>query len=91
MLVTLSHPNLPDIRAYLRRGRPVVPRHGVCRGIDAARAAQAAPALAPATVMEWGRQICRRAGLPAPRDALPVVYRDVKPSNIMLDLHGQIK
>jgi len=91
MLVTLSHPNLPDVRAYFTEGGRY---YLVMEYIDGStlfeQLQRAGGALPPTRVVDWGKQVC---------DVLtylhghvpPVVFRDIKPSNVMVDQHGQIK
>jgi tRNA A-37 threonylcarbamoyl transferase component Bud32 len=91
MLVTLSHPNLPDVRSYFTEGgrhylvMEYVEGHTLARLLE-----QAGGKLSMADVTDWGRQICDvLAYLHGRKPA--VIFRDLKPTNIMLDGHGRIK
>lgn len=87
-VAAVDHPALPeDVDAFLWRGDPVVCRQYI-RGIDLGSlvAGSAAPVQAAATV-------CAKAA-----DALATVleqtgqaHGDVKPSNLFLDLEGQVR
>ena len=91
MLVTLSHPNLPDLRSYFTEGgRQYLVMEYIEGTTLLAQLEQAKGALAPSLVAEWGRQICDVLSYLHGRTP-PVVFRDLKPSNIMLDRHGRIK
>lgn len=91
MLVSLSHPNLPDVRSYFAEdGRHYLVMEYIEGQTLLELLAQANGVLPPATVLEWGRQICEVLAYLHGRTP-PVIFRDLKPSNIMLDRHGRIK
>lgn len=91
MLVRLSHPNLPDVRSYFAEGgrhylvMEYIEGHTLLDLLH-----RAGGILPPATVLEWGRQICDVLAYLHGRTP-PVVFRDLKPANIMLDRYGRIK
>lgn len=91
MLVSLTHPNLPDVRSYFDEdGRHYLVMEYVEGHTLLDLLSRAGGVLPPATVAEWGRQICDVLEYLHGRTP-PVVFRDLKPSNIMLDRHGRIK
>jgi tRNA A-37 threonylcarbamoyl transferase component Bud32 len=91
MLVQLRHPNLPDVHSYFaENGRQYlvmeyVEGHTLLDVLN-----RAGGVLPPAVVLEWGRQICDVLAYLHSRNP-PVIFRDIKPSNIMLDGYGRIK
>ncbi|HXT36709.1 MAG TPA: serine/threonine-protein kinase [Chloroflexota bacterium] len=91
MLVTLSHPNLPDVRSHFAEdGRHYLVMEYVEGSTLARLLEQANGTLQPAVVLDWGRQICDVLTYLHGRTP-PVIFRDLKPTNIMLDRHGRIK
>ncbi len=91
MLVTLSHPNLPDVRSYFTEsGRHYLVMEYIEGSTLLNLLERANGMLQPSMVMEWGRQICDVLVYLHGRTP-PVVFRDLKPSNIMLDRYGRIK
>jgi tRNA A-37 threonylcarbamoyl transferase component Bud32 len=91
MLVTLSHPNLPDVRSYFAEdGRHYLVMEYVEGTTLLDQLRRANGVLLPATVMEWGRQVCDVLTYLHSRTP-PVVFRDLKPSNIMVDRYNRIK
>lgn len=91
MLVTLSHPNLPDVRSYFTEDDRHYLVMEYVEGSTLARLLeQAGGTLDPARVLDWGRQICDVLAYLHGRTP-PVIFRDLKPTNIMLDRHGRIK
>jgi tRNA A-37 threonylcarbamoyl transferase component Bud32 len=91
MLVTLSHPNLPDVRSYFTDGgRHYLVMEYVEGNTLARLLEQAGGSLRTQDVIDWGRQICDVLAYLHGRTP-PVIFRDLKPTNIMLDTHGRIK
>lgn len=91
MLVQLHHPNLPDVHSYFaEHGRQYLVMEYI-EGYTLLDLLQRAGGVLPPTmVLEWGRQICDVLAYLHSRIP-PVIFRDIKPSNIMLDKHGRVK
>ena len=91
MLVALSHPNLPDVRSYFTEGgRHYLVMEYVEGNTLARLLEQAGGTLRTQDVTDWGRQICDVLAYLHGRTP-PVIFRDLKPTNIMVDGHGRIK
>jgi serine/threonine-protein kinase len=91
MLVTLRHPNLPDVLSYFDEdGRHYLVMEYIEGHTLLDLLNRAGGTLPPAMVAEWGRQVCDVLEYLHQRTP-PVIFRDLKPSNIMLDRHGRIK
>lgn len=90
ILATLSHPAVPKIFDYFSEGNRSYLVMELIEGQDLETVLnQNLDFLPEQGVIEWALQIC---------DVLdylhsynpPIIYRDIKPSNIMLDSHGRI-
>ncbi len=91
MLVRLSHPNLPQIADYFAEGG----RHYlVMEYVDGetleAILGKTAGFLSEAQVLEWALQLCDVLTYLHGQNP-PVIFRDLKPDNIMLTPDGRIK
>lgn len=91
MLAKLSHPNLPAISDYFSEGGK---QYLVMEYVDGEtledKLARTQGFLDEASVVEWALQICDVLGyLHSQQPA--VIFRDLKPSNIMVDRTGRVK
>lgn len=91
VLAALSHPSIPQIVDYFAEGgRHYLVMEFVAGGDLQGRLDKLGPKarMAEGQVLHWARQILDvLAFLHAQKPA--IVYRDLKPSNIMIDLHGR--
>ena len=91
ILVRLSHPNLPQVSAFFaENGRSYlvmafVDGESLEKRLDAASAP-----LLESQVLDWSIQVCEVLTYLHSRPQ-PVIFRDIKPSNIMVGLDGRIK
>jgi serine/threonine protein kinase len=92
MLQRLQHPNLPRVWDRFSEGA----RHYLVMDfvdgetLEQRQQAAGGKALPEAEVMEWARQLCSvLAYLHSQRP--PIIFRDLKPANVMLTKQGQIK
>ncbi len=92
MLGRLSHPNLPRVyEAFEEQGRQYLVMDYIAgRTLEQVQRDRNGSALPEPEVLGWARQICDvLAYLHAQRP--PIIFRDLKPANIMLSDAGQIK
>jgi predicted Ser/Thr protein kinase len=91
ILVRLAHPNLPRVVAYFQDdGRSYLVMEFI-RGESLEKRLETANApLLEGQVLDWAVQVCEVLGYlhAQPR---PIIFRDLKPSNIMVTEDGSIK
>jgi serine/threonine protein kinase len=91
ILATLEHPNLPRIIDYFsEHGRQYLVMEFI-EGQTLEEILESQPSfLSEAMVIDWALQLCNvldylHAHVP------PIIFRDLKPSNVMLDVNGRVK
>lgn len=91
LLVRLRHPNLPEVNAFFEEnGRWYLVMEFV-PGVPLARRLEEAKApLLPNEVLEWVLQICDVLDY-LHSQPQPIIFRDLKPSNVMVTPAGLIK
>jgi serine/threonine-protein kinase len=91
MLAKLSHPNLPAVSDYFSEGGK---QYLVMEFVDGDtledRLARTSGFLDEAQVVDWATQICDVLSYLHSQQP-PVIFRDLKPSNIMVDRSGRVK
>jgi serine/threonine-protein kinase len=91
ILASLEHPNLVDVKDYFEEGGS---HFLVMSYIDGATleeiASQAPQPLAVRQVLEWADPICDVLAY-LHEHAPPILIRDLKPSNVMVDVKGRVK
>jgi eukaryotic-like serine/threonine-protein kinase len=92
ILATLDHPAIPDVFDYFTEGARSFLVLEFIRGKDmeALLGEQTAP-FTQAQVLDWALQLCDVLSYLHGHKPQPVVFRDLKPSNIMLDPFGRIR
>jgi eukaryotic-like serine/threonine-protein kinase len=92
ILATLEHPAIPDVFDYFSEEERSYLVLEFVRGKDM-EAAMAEQTSAPdqASVLDWALQLCDVLEYLHNHKPQPVVFRDLKPSNIMLDPYGRIR
>lgn len=92
ILATLSHPAIPQVYDYFTEGSR---SYLVLEFIDGndleARVAESEGFFSEAQVVDWATQLCDVLTFLHNHKPRPVIFRDLKPSNIMLDSHGRIR
>lgn len=91
ILATLSHPAIPKVYDYFsEHNRSYLVLEFVDGSDLEAYLSQHEGLLAPEMVLDWAIQLCEVLHY-LHNYKPPVVFRDMKPSNVMLDKHNQIR
>ena len=92
ILATLDHPAVPEIFDYFSEDNrsflvmEFISGKSLEEIMDSTESS-----LAEADVLNWGIQICDVLSYLHGHSPNPIIFRDLKPSNVMLDLHGRIR
>lgn len=89
ILKKLSHPNLPSIIDVIDRDDSFIIIMDYVQGNSLNKALEESGAQPQEDVIEWAKQLCDVLGYLHSRTP-PIIYRDMKPSNIMLKPDGNI-
>ncbi|HEX5688369.1 MAG TPA: serine/threonine-protein kinase [Roseiflexaceae bacterium] len=91
MLRRLSHPRIPKVYVDFKdEGKQYLAMEFV-RGEDLEEIIRREGALPEARVLDWADQICDVLGFLHHHEPQPIVFRDMKPSNIMIQPDGTVK
>lgn len=92
LLATLSHPAIPRIYDYFIHNNSLYLVMEFIDGSDLeALLSEADEFLPEQQVVEWAIELCDVLSYLHNHQPEPVVFRDMKPSNIMIDQHGHIR
>jgi len=93
ILARLTHPNLPKVYDYfsLRGMHYIVMEYVNGRTLDQLLAARHGKPMNEHLVLSWALQICRATHFLSVQKPHPIVFRDLKPSNIMISRDGRVK
>jgi outer membrane protein assembly factor BamB/tRNA A-37 threonylcarbamoyl transferase component Bud32 len=92
MLAMLNHPTIPDISDYFTENNRSYLVLELIRGKDLDDWVQGeTEALDQETAIEWALQICDALDYLHTQKPQPIIFRDLKPSNIMLDQYKRIR
>jgi eukaryotic-like serine/threonine-protein kinase len=92
ILATLSHPSIPQIYDYFTQGDRSFLVQEFIEGSDLEAYLEKMPGLLSADlVVEWAIQLCDVLSYLHNHKPDPIVFRDMKPSNVMLDQHQRIR
>lgn len=92
ILATLSHPAIPQVYDYFTEGDHSYLVQEFIRGKDLeALLAETEGFLPEAQVVNWAIQICDVLIYLHNHKPNPIIFRDLKPSNIMLDDQGRVR
>lgn len=92
ILATLSHPAIPQVYDYFTEGNRSYLVLEYIAGHDLeALVSEAEGFFSEARVIDWAAQICDVLSFLHNHQPRPIIFRDLKPSNIMLDEHDRIR
>ena len=92
ILATLSHPAIPQVYDYFTEGDRAYLVTELIPGKDLEALLNETEGFFPETqVVQWAIQICDVLTYLHTRRPQPIVFRDMKPSNLMLDDQGRIR
>ncbi len=93
ILSRLSHPNLPKVTDYFSLGGShyIVMEYVHGRTLEQMLNARPGKPVDELLALSWALQICRAMHFLSVQKPRPVVFRDLKPSNIMIDRNGRVK
>ena len=92
MLAMLDHPAIPDVSDYFTEKDRSYLILDLIRGKDLDRwLEEQTELLDPDTCIEWAIQLCDALAHLHNQKPKPIVFRDMKPSNVMLDQHNRIR
>ncbi len=89
ILKRLSHPNLPSIIDVIDRDDTFLIVMDYIEGNPLSKALEHYGAQSQDDVIEWAKQLCDVLGYLHSRKP-PIIYRDMKPSNVMLKPDGKV-
>ncbi len=92
ILATLSHPAIPQVYDYFTEGSRCYLVEEFVTGKDLeARLAEVEGFFPESQVVDWAIQLCEVLSYLHNHKPRPIIFRDLKPSNIMLDDHNRIR
>lgn len=93
ILSRLTHPNLPKVTDYFSLGGSsyIVMEYVHGRTLEQMLEARRGKPVGERLALSWALQICRAMQFLSVQRPRPVVFRDLKPSNIMIDRTGRVK
>jgi serine/threonine-protein kinase len=89
-LKRLHHPNLPSIVDIIEADDTILIVMDYVEGNSLSQALRDYGALPQLDVIKWAKQLCDVLGYLHARRP-PIIYRDLKPSNVMLQPNGDVK
>lgn len=90
MLKSLKHPNLPSIIDVIEDDETFLIVMDYIEGNSLSKALEEYGAQPQEYVIEWAKQLCDVLGYLHSRQPDPIIYRDMKPANIMLKPDGNL-
>lgn len=90
MLMQLSHPRLPKIYEIIEQDDSIMLVMDFIRGESLDRLLAREGAQSVQKTLDWGMQLCEAFHY-LHSQPTPIIYRDMKPANVMLQPDGQLK
>ncbi|WP_143316573.1 serine/threonine-protein kinase [Clostridium sp. HBUAS56017] len=91
LLTSLDHPNLPKIYDIIEGDNHIYVVMDYIEGESLKKKFDRERICSPSDVVEWGKQLSEVLDYLHTRKPVPIIYRDMKPHNIMLTPEGKIK
>jgi len=92
MLASLNHPAVPEIYDYFPSKTRAYLVMEYINGRDLEAIINSMTDFLPVeTVLRWAIDLCDVLGYLHKQEPEPIIFRDVKPSNIMIDQHGRMR
>jgi outer membrane protein assembly factor BamB/tRNA A-37 threonylcarbamoyl transferase component Bud32 len=92
MLASLNHPAVPEIYDYFPSKTRAYLVMEYINGRDLEAIINSLTDFMPVeTVLQWSLDLCDVLGYLHSQEPEPIIFRDVKPSNIMIDQHGRMR
>jgi outer membrane protein assembly factor BamB/tRNA A-37 threonylcarbamoyl transferase component Bud32 len=93
ILASLSHPAMPEIYDYFPGSNHVYLVMEFINGKDLEAILNSVPMdkIPIETVRKWAVELCDVLAYLHEHEPEPIIFRDVKPSNVMIDQHGNVR
>ena len=93
ILMRLTHQNLPKVYDYFSRlgAYYIVMEYIRGKTLEQVLDAQRGNPVDEPLALSWALQVCRAMHFLSVQKPRPIVFRDLKPSNIMIDRNGRVK
>ncbi len=93
ILASLSHPAMPEIYDYFPRGDQIYLVMEFITGKDLEAILNSVPMerISVDTIRKWAIELCDVLAYLHEHEPEPIIFRDVKPSNVMIDQHGNVR
>lgn len=93
ILASLNHPAMPEIYDYFPGAKHVYLVMEFINGKDLEAILNSVPMdkIPLETIRKWALELCDVVAYLHEHEPEPIIFRDVKPSNVMIDQHGNVR